>query len=111
MKTEKEIYSEMTEKVNEAKREKKRRPSLKKYERALKIVRVMSFEEIKRERDKVSNQLKDTMELFPKYLENFSAFKKSTQEHQERAVKDVFLKEFNVAELKRRIKELNYILN
>ena len=111
MKTEKEIINDMQELVHKAKLKKKRKPNLDRYSRLLKIVRVMSDEEVRRERSKQQQELNKTMAMFPKYLDEFTGFKKKNPEHQERLVKAIFLREFGIAKMKRRLKDLDYLLN
>jgi hypothetical protein len=111
MKTEKDILFDAQLIVEEALSQKKKKPSLTFYTDAIKIVKVMSSDEVHLELTKARNNLGQTLDSFDSYLKNFTLFRRKNEEQHLRDVRKHFDKVFEISKKKSRIKHLEYILS
>jgi hypothetical protein len=110
MKTAEDIQADINKKVEEARKAKKK-INVKKYQELQKIARVMTHEEVNLERSKLTRQLKQLDDIFPRFLADFTLFRHKNEEKHLIEVKKAFSKEFDIPKIKRRIKDLDYLLN
>lgn len=111
MKTEKDIREDIAYLTSEAIKNKKKKPNFSTQLELIKVVQTQTEEKVIYERQKLRDELQKLNDLFPSYLENFTAFKKKYEEDQRRAVKKEFDRVFKIAELRKRIKNLDYLLD
>lgn len=111
MKTEERIRQDIAFLTEEAKSKKKKKPNFKVQLELIKVVQTQTEEKVIHERQKLRDELKKIEDLFPSYLENFTAFKLKFEDQHVVAVKKEFNKVFKITELKKRIKNLDYLLD
>ena len=104
--------TELREEIELIKIEKKveSNQKIKDYQELIKAMQVLSQSDFENEREKLLEELKKIELIFPSYLNNFTAFKRKNPINHERDVRKEFRKSFGVTRLKRRIVNLNYLL-
>lgn len=110
-KTGKDILLDAKLLVEEAEKLKKKRLSLTFYTDAIKIVKVMNEDEVGTELVKAKAILKQTLNSFNTYLNNFTQFRRKDDDQHKKDVKKHFNKAFQISKMKSRIKHLEYILS